>query len=124
MFVSLADKNVAEYYRVGLGYEPNREIIALLLEELSKKVYAEKLSAVTSMGHLYITTALRWDDNTKNDSVFISHFEDAGKNLIVVSYHSNGRRIGNASRRCSLEEAIDYIDLYVMKLLLVKYGKL
>ena len=124
MFVSLADKNVAEYYRKGLGYEPNREVIALLLEKLSRKPYAEKLSAVTSIGHLSITTALSWEDNTKNDSVFIDLIKDAGKNVIVMSYHSNGRRKTDASRRALLEEAVEYIDLYVMRLILEKYGKL
>ncbi|HQU83578.1 MAG TPA: hypothetical protein PKY59_10650 [Pyrinomonadaceae bacterium] len=123
MFVSLADKRVAEYYRNGLGYTPDREIVALLLENLSKKIYAEKLSAVTSIGRLSITTALSWDDS-KNDSVSIDSFKDAGKNLIILSYHSNGRRTADAGRRCSLEEAFDYADLYVMKLLLVKYGEL
>lgn len=124
MFVSLADKKVAEYYRKGLGYEPKREIVALLLEKMSEKPYAEKLSAVTSIGHLYITTALHWDDNTKNDSVSIDSFKDAGKNLITLAYHSCGRRKADAGRICPLEEAVDYIDLYVMKLILVKYGEL
>lgn len=124
MFISLADKKVAEYYRKGLGYEPDREALALLLERLSEKPYAEKLSAVTSVGNLSLTTALTWNDDSKNDSVSLTMIKDAGKNLINMTYHSNFRRKPDAGRRCSLEEAVEYIDLYAMRLILERYGKL
>ena len=124
MFVPLADKKAAKYYRQGIGYEPEREPLALLLEKLTEKPYAEKLSAVTSVGNLSLTTALRWDDATKNDSIFLNIIKDAGKYLITMSYHSSGRRNTEAGRRCELEEAVEYIDLYVMRIILEKYGAL
>lgn len=124
MFISLADKNVAEYYRQGLGYNPDREIIALLLEKLSEKSYADKLSAVTSMGHLFLTTDLSWSENSSNGSVFVDVIKDAGENKIVLSYHSKNRRKFEAGRFCHLSKAVEYIDLYVMRLILEKYGSL
>lgn len=124
MFVSLADKNVAEYYRKGLGYEPDREIIALLLEKLSEKSYAEKLSAVTSHGNLYLTTDLSWNENFSSDSVSIEAIKNMGKTVIVMTYYSKYRQKPEAQRICSLSEAVEYIDLYVMRLILEKYGSL
>jgi hypothetical protein len=41
-----------------------------------------------------------------------------------MSYHPNGRRKPSAERQCALEEAVEYIDLYVMRVLLEKYGRL
>ena len=124
MFVSLADKNVAEYYRKGLGYKPEREIIALLLENLSEKSYADKLSAVTSMGNLFLTTDLRWNENSSPGSISIDAVKDSGKNLILMAYYSNNLRKPEAERRCSLSEAAEFIDLYVMRLIFEKYQSL
>ena len=124
MFISLADKKVSEYYKSESWYDENYQVIELFLKKLSAKPYANKLSAVTSVGNLFLTTKLLFNDETKNDCVYINLRKDAGKNLIVMSYHSDGHRKADAQRQCSLEEAIEYIDLYAMRLILEKYGKL
>ena len=124
MWVSLADKKVAEHYKRGLLPEENRQVIILFLEKLSEKPYAEKLSAVTSVGQLYLTAALSWEDRTKNDRISINQKEDAGKILIVMAYYPDYSRKPSAERRCSLQEAVEYIDVFVIRLIEEKYGKL
>lgn len=127
MWVSLADENLVEHYKK--NFHPDftdkaPELIVSLLEELSKKTYAEKLSAVTSVGQLYLTSALSWNDKSDNHSVHISQRIDAGKPVLAISFHTRSLNKSVARRYCSLEEAIEYIDLCVMRLLLEKYGEL
>jgi hypothetical protein len=124
MWVSLTDSKLVDIYKQGFLPEEIPQDIFLLLEQLSKKSYAKKLSAVTSIGQLYLTTALSWEDTERNDIVRIGQRIDAGKTVITMSYHRNGFNKSVADHQCSLEEAIDYIDLYVMRLYEEKYGEL
>ncbi len=124
MWVSLADSKLVDIYKQGFLFEDIPHNTVLFLEQLSKKPYAEKLSAVTSIGQLYLTTALSWEDTEENHIVCIGQKIDAGKTVITMSYHTNGFNKSVADHQCPLEEAIDYIDLYVMRLLEEKYGEL
>lgn len=124
MWVSLADENLIEIYKQGFYSDNFPKEIVSFLGELQKKTYADKLSVVTSVGNLYLTPVLSWNDTEKNNIVRIDQEIDAGKTVITMSYHTKSFNKSEVSRRCSLEEAIDYIDLYVMRLLEEKYGKL
>jgi hypothetical protein len=127
MWVSLADENLVDYYKKSaLSYRSEKapELIILLLERLSKKSYADKLFVVTSVGRLSLTTALCWDGKTRNYGVGIDQIIDAGKPVLAISGLTMSRKESVAGRYCSLEEAVEYIDLYVMRILLEKYGKL
>jgi hypothetical protein len=122
MFTALADERLVEIYKQIVS--PDGLAIAELLKRLRNKPYADKVFAVTSHGQLFLTTAASYPE-TKNDCSFrVGEKIDAGKTLVTVSYHPNGRRKPSAENQCSLEEAIEYIDLYVMRILLEKYGKL
>ena len=124
MFLSLANPKLTDIYKQGFTSEEIPQLIVLFLEKLNSRTYAEKLSVVTSVGQLYLTTALSWNDNNHNDVIRIREKIDKNETLILLSYHANSFRKPVAERLCSLEEAIDYVDLYVMRLLETKYGKL
>jgi hypothetical protein len=124
MFVPLSNDRLAEIYKEIV--HPNGLVITQLLSRLRNKPYAEKIYAVTSMGKLFFTTASSYDDCRKNKQYgfLIEEKIDANKTLITMSYHENGRRKPSAEHQCTLEEAVEYIDLYVMRMLLEKYGEL
>lgn len=122
MFIPLADERLVEYYEQIV--HPNGLLIAQLLSRLRNKPYAEKVYAVTSIGRLFLTTQSSYKDSEKHFGFQVAEKRDAGKTLIVFSQHNDGRRKPNAECQCSLEEAVDYIDLYVMRMLLEKYGEL
>ena len=124
MFVSLADPNLIDIYKLGSAHEEMSLQVAYFLGKLSVKPYAEKLSVVTSVGQLFLTTALTWNDNCQSDVIRIREKVDKAETLILLSYHINSFRKSVAERLCSIEEAIDYVDLYVMRLLETKYGEL
>ena len=124
MFESLADKQGVESYKSQLSPQEDRRAIITFLEKLAEKTYADKLSAMTSVGQLYLTPAFSWRDNLNHALVHIDQIEDAKKPLIIMSYVSRNRRKAKAERQCSMEEAIEYIDLYAMRLILEKYGEL
>ncbi|MGI8544151.1 MAG: hypothetical protein ACR2MD_11845 [Aridibacter sp.] len=124
MFVSLADPKLTDIYKQTFTPEEIPQQIISLLENLSEKVYAEKLSVVTSIGQLYLTTAMSWDDKSKNEIIRIREMQDKNEKIILLSYHTKSFNKPIAERMCSLKEATDYIDLYVMSLLETKYGKL
>lgn len=125
MWLSLADERLVEIYKKHFTTEERiPKHIVSLLSQLQKKPYASKLTAVTSLGHLYLTTALSLEDESKHDCVFISQFIDAGKPVISIAHSLKAERNASATRRCSPKEAVDYVDLYVMRLLLEKYGEL
>jgi hypothetical protein len=96
----------------------------LFLEKLKTKPYAQKLSAVTSVGQLFLTTALSWNDKSHKDVIRIREKIDKNETLILLSYHTYSFRKSIAERLCSVEEANQYIDLYVMRLIETQYGKL
>ena len=88
MWVSLVDENLVEHYK--RNFHPDftnkvPELVVSLLEKLSKKSYAEKLSAVTSVGQLYLTTALPWNDYSDNKIIRIDQRIDAGKPVLMIS---------------------------------------
>ena len=61
MWVSLADENLVEHYKKNFHPDYTDEppqLIVSLLEKLLVKPYAKKLSAVTSLGELYLTAKL------------------------------------------------------------------
>lgn len=124
MFVPLADESLVEIYKRIV--HPNGLVIAELLSRLRNKPYAEKIYVVTSMRKLFLTTASSYEDSIQNKhyGFLIKEKIDANKTIITMSYHENGRRKPSAEHQCSLEEAVDYIDLYVLRMLLEKYGKL
>ena len=127
MWVSLADENLIEHYK--RNFHPDYtdetpELIVSLLEKLSKKTYAEKLSVVTSVGQLYLTTALSWNETSDNNIVRIDQRKDAGNPVLLISFTKGSLNKSVAGRYCSLEEAIEYIDLYVMRLILEKDGEI
>jgi hypothetical protein len=128
MWVPLTDENLIEIYKKNFVSEkkvPKR--IISLLEQLQKKSYADKLAAVTSLGHLRLTTALSYvsvNEESKHGCINVSESIDAGKPVINLSFTAGMERQASAWQRCAPEEAADYIDLYVMRLLLEKYDKL
>lgn len=124
MFVSLADLKLPDIYKQTFIFEEVPQQIISLLENLSEKVYAEKLSVVTSVGQLYLTTALSWDEKSENEIIRIREMQDKNEKLILLSYHTKSFNKSIAERMCGFKEATDYIDLYVMRLLETKYGKL
>jgi hypothetical protein len=124
MWISLTDEKLIEIYKKGFLPDEVPNDIILLLSQLQKKTYAEKLSVVTSVGNLYLTTALSWEDTEKNHIVRIRQGIDTGKPTIIMSYHTDSFNKAAAKRECSLEAAADYIDLYVMRLLEEKCGEL
>ena len=117
MWLSLTDPKLIESYREEFFSGHCPEEIASLLAELSKKPYASNLYAVTSLGHLRLTTATSWQEGEKHDCIFVSHRYDAGKLVITLSYVEKNSRKSTADRRCATEEAAGYVDLYVIKLI-------
>jgi hypothetical protein len=71
-----------------------------------------------------LTTASLYKDSKNSFGFEIGEKKDAGKTLILLSQHLDDKRKSSAERQCSLEEAVEYIDLYVMRILLEKYGEL
>jgi hypothetical protein len=124
MWVSLADENLVEIYKQGFSPDKVPEAIVELLKQLAQKPYAKKLSAVTSLGQLYITTAHSWNDTERNHSIHIHQENDAGKTVVTISSETESSKKSVISRQCSIDEAADYIDLYVLSILLKKYEKL
>lgn len=122
MFLLLTDESLTEIYKKIA--HPNGLVIAELLSRLRNKPYAEKVYAVTSIGQLSLTTASSYNDIEDSFSFKIGEKKEADKILITISQHPNGSRKPSSERECSLEEAIEYIDLYVMRILLEKYGRL
>jgi hypothetical protein len=122
MFLALADERLVEIYKQTVY--PDGLIIAELLSRLRKKPYAEKVFAVTSVGNLSLTSAASHRETENVYSFRVGEKNDAGKTVITMSYHPNGRRKPSAERQCPLNEAVEYIDLYVMRILLEKYGRL
>jgi hypothetical protein len=122
MFLALADERLVEIYKQ-IVY-PDGLVIAELLRRLRDKPYAKKVFAVTSIGRLSLTTAASYPESENSYSFCVGEKTDAGKTLITMSYHANGRRKPSAERQCPLEEAVEYIDLYVMRILLEQYGRL
>jgi len=122
MFLALADKQLVEIYKQIV--HPNGLIIAELLSRLRNKPYAEKVFAVTSVGNLSLTTAASHCETKNVYSFRVGEKNDGGITVITMSYHPNGRRKPSAERQCPLETAIEYIDLYVMRIMLEKYGRL
>jgi hypothetical protein len=124
VFVPLNNPSLAEIYQqVALVNKVSTQI-CLLLEELSKKPYAEKLSAVTSVGHLYLTAARSWDEQSKGGIISINERIDANKEVLVIAYHPHTIRKSQVWHQGSLKEIVDYIDLYVMRLLSENYGSI
>lgn len=124
MFVQLDDPNLVEIYKQGVFVEETSIQICLLLEELSKKPYANKLSAVTSVGHLYLVATRSWDEESKGGMISINEKVDANKKVLIIAYHTNSLKKSIASHQGSLPEIVDYIDLYVMRLLAENYGNI
>ena len=124
MFESLANPKLTEIYKSTFEPEDVAQNIVLLLKKLSSKSYAAKISVVQSIGQLYLTTALSWHDQSHNDTVRIIEQFDKNEKLLLLSYHTNSFKKSEAQRLCSLNEAIDYIDLYVIRLLETKYGEI
>ena len=128
MWVPLTDENLIERYKKHFVSENKvPKHIVSLLEQLQKKSYADKLAVVTSLGHLRLTTALSYvpvDEESKHGCINVTEFVDAGKAVINLSFTAGTERQASAGRRCAPEEAADYIDLYVMRLLLEKSDKL
>lgn len=124
MFESLENPKLVDIYKS--MYEPDNppQKIVLLLGKLALKPYAEKMSVVQSVGQLYLTTASTWDDKSQNDVIRIREQLDKNEMMILLSYHTNSFNKSDVQRLCSLDEAIEYIDLYVLRLLETKYGKL
>jgi hypothetical protein len=117
MWKYLADPKLIETYREEFisGYCP-KEIVSLLAE-LSKKPYASNLCAVTSLGHLRLTTATSWQEGEKHDCIWIGQRYDAGKLAITISYVEKNCRKSTSDQRCTPEEAADCVDLYVSRLI-------
>ena len=122
MYLSLADERLVEVYKEIV--HPNGLVIAELLSRLRNKPYAEKIYAVTSVGRLFLTTASEYNDFETNFSFRIGEKKDAGKTLITFSQHPNSGGKPSAEHQGTLEEAIEYIDLYVMRILLEKHNRL
>lgn len=124
MFLSLRDPRLIDTYNQEFTSTEFHKLIVLFLEKLRTKSYAEKLSVVTSIGQLYLTAHLSWGDKSLEDVIRIREVIDKKEKLILLSYHTNSFRKSVAERLCCLEEAVEYIDLYALRLLETKYGKL
>ena len=128
MWLPLTDENLIETYKKNFISEKKvPKHIVSLLRRLQSKSYAGELAAVTSLGHLRLTTKLSYvsdDKESEHGCIYVSESVDAGKPVIDLSFIARTERQAGAGRRCAPEEASDYIDLYVMRLLLERYGEL
>lgn len=128
MWLPLTDENLIESYEKNFVSEKKvPKHIVSLLQRLQSKSFADKLAAVTSLGHLGLTTKLSYvsdDKESEHGRIYVDESVDAGKPVIDLSFVARTERRAGAWRRCTPEEAFDYIDLYVMRLLLEKYGEL
>jgi hypothetical protein len=124
MFEPLSNPKLIDIYKSTFEFDEFPQKIVELLENLISKPYAEKLSVVQSIGQLYLTTALTWNDQSHNDVIRIREKFDKNEMMILLSYHTNSFKEPETQCLRSLDETVDYIDLYVMRLLETKYGKL
>jgi hypothetical protein len=117
MWLSLTDSKLIETYRKEFITGQCPEEIAALLVDLSKKPYASNLWAVTSLGHLRLTTANSYRDCEKHDCIHVGRRNDAGKLVITISYVEKNRRKSTADRQCAPEETVGYVNLYAIRLI-------
>ncbi len=124
MWTLLSDETLLEDYKKGFLPDEFPEAVFELLKKLTLKHDATKLSAFTSLGQLYLTTAYSWNEKEKNYAVSINQRIDAGKTVIVIASNIEGGKKSVISHQCSIDEAVEYVDLRMISILLKKYGEL
>lgn len=121
MWGVLSDLGFAENYReFGDRFAPMQRLAAAL----SRRPYADQLNAFTSLATLVITTEPSRDELHDRDRVSIQFFEDT--RLFDVQYAEWVQPKRNpphrvvSHRKCSEEEALSVVDLYVLRLLIAR----
>jgi hypothetical protein len=114
MWYQLLDSNLEKAYKK--EYHPHADIkpIISLLRALKQKPYASELCAVTSLGHLRLTTAQSWkDDETKTHRILIGKSED--EKLLTASYILPGERKSHLGCTGDVLDIVGFIDRVMIR---------
>ena len=93
--------------------------LAETIRLVSNRDYADQLAAVTSMGHLGLTTALSWDDGHHHWQHPRISIGLTPERKIALSYNPGGERNpqNTASRAVATpDEAADYVDVLMNRM--------
>ena len=121
MWEPLTNVNTIEIYLNSAEYCEEKEQLARVLELLRKTAYRDLLSVVTSLGHLRLTTALRYEDDRAecpHPSISLSRSPD---NKIQVSYFPGGRgkerdKVSAKKQVRTAEEAVAFIGTLMVRM--------
>jgi len=93
--------------------EGEAEFFADLLQEASTRAWAKDVSAVTSLGHLRLTSKRKYSDDTPAGCIWLSLNETGDVDLGYTPPHSSECV---AERTCPPEEALSAIELLLIRM--------
>jgi hypothetical protein len=114
MWYSLSHPDLLTLYQ---GNFPGRMAppgLLRLLAHIQAQAFADKVFAVTSLGHLRLTTGESYAMEEEHDVIAINPSGDG----YSVAYVEAGRSRATTSRLCSGKELADVVECYLLRLLL------
>jgi len=109
MWLKLNNSNLEEQYLCSAEGISDPFRIAQLLNKLKRKEYASDLSAVTSLGHLCLTSAKSWKEDEAKAHIFNIGIS-SDNNELRVSYSSPNIKEAPLFARGDEFEIIDFVD--------------